>query len=292
VSFEGFQREKNCYVENVKVEDVLRDAVVVAKSAVQNIVGHKFVAASVSSFGASISDITGEAKEYFGDYLDDDVDTNESHYVHEAVKELSQDLFTILKTSGIEEMVYRFHLPRVRELMKAEPDFLLLETMPVLREVKILCDRVIPDVLKEIPNNKTMILISFQCKDGSHTGHGELIGDCVSYVNQMAIKDMVLGMGVNCVAPSITPSLIDIIHSELDASKYIIVYPNSGEIWDSVNQVWQPPKSNQDWDYLKDFVPFMKKWHDDHPDRGLIIGGCCRTNPNHIHNLSSALKSQ
>ncbi|KAF0976519.1 hypothetical protein FDP41_004418 [Naegleria fowleri] len=301
------------------VNQALRQSIRMAKEAVQHYennkatqvdinttFGKKFVAASLSCFGASISDITGIAKEYYGDYLDDDVDENREHYVHAVIKELSDELYKIDQSphkGGIEQVIYEFHLPRVRELLREEPDFLLLETMPVLREVKILCERVIPDALKELKTNnqlpqtrKQMILISFQCKDGEHTGHGEPIISCAKFVNEMNSQItmshgdyQIVGMGVNCVSPSITPSLLDNIDSALNSDVAIIVYPNSGEIWDCSQQTWLPPSKENEWDYEKDFIPFIKAWRDQHPHRRLIVGGCCRTGPNHICKLSKVL---
>ncbi|KAG2378093.1 hypothetical protein C9374_008715 [Naegleria lovaniensis] len=325
--------EPNTHDENINqhcetiVNQALRQSVQMAKQAIQQFDHEnnkatelhtnddnpskrkKFVAASLSCFGASISDITGIAKEYYGDYLDDDVDKNREHYVHAVIKELSDELYNIdqtLQGGGIEQVIYEFHLPRVRELLREEPDFLLLETMPVLREVKILCERVIPDALKELKLNnqlpqarKQMVLISFQCKDGEHTGHGESIISCAKFVNEMNSQLImsqgdyqIVGMGVNCVPPSITPSLLEKIDSVLNSDLAIVVYPNSGEIWNCSQQIWLPPSKENEWDYEKDFIPFIKDWSDKHPVRRLIVGGCCRTGPNHICKLSKEMLSK
>ena len=293
ISQEGLAADHVSMKEEERIElasRMFRDSVQIARKVVRE--KEKLVAASVSCFGASISNLLGEAKEYFGDYLDEDADSNSGHYVHKFVKQLSEKLGETLEKSGMEQVIYDFHYPRVRELILAEPDFILLETMPVLKEVEILCDRVIPDILKELNKKGIKVMISFYCKDGLHTGHGESIEKCVEYVNQDRFNPSlfeIFAVGANCISPSIVPILIENIHTHLRKDISIILYPNSGEIYDNLTKSWSIPQGGLDWLYDRDFIPFIKKWSENHPERKLVIGGCCRTNPRNIKKLANSL---
>jgi len=62
--------------------------------------------------------------------------------------------------------------------------------------------------------------------------------------------------------------------------KKIIVYPNSGEVYDAKSKTWMG---------ISDpnlFVDMAKEWLELGAD---ILGGCCRIGPDHIRSLSKML---
>lgn len=158
-----------------------------------------------------------------------------------------------------------FHRKRMQTLIEAGPDILACETIPCLLEAQA-----IVDVLKE--HSKMYAWISFSAKDGQHINSGERIEDCAKWLND---KSQIAAIGVNCTAPQYMESLIDKIRRGTD--KPIIVYPNSGEIYDPKEKDWHGHSTSEH--YAVDAM----KWY----QRGArIIGGCCRTTPEHIHEIA------
>src|SRR5580704_10543986 len=140
-TFEGFARRG---IEGARAELLMRDAVALAVAArdefwavESNRAGRlrPLVAASVGPYGAMLAD----GSEYRGHYAVDDAALAE------------------------------FHRPRLRVLADAGADLLACETIPSLREAKVLAR-----LLRELPTQCAWI--SFSCKDGAHNCEGEEIG--------------------------------------------------------------------------------------------------------------------
>lgn len=81
-----------------------------------------------------------------------------------------------------------------------------------------------------------------------------------------------MALGVNCVAPELVESLMHEIASP--TTKPIIVYPNSGETWDSSARRW-----TGDADRFTAYVPYWLK------AGGQWIGGCSRSTPEDIRRV-------
>ena len=158
-----------------------------------------------------------------------------------------------------------FHRPRLAALLAAGPDILACETLPCLLEAQALVR-----LLAEFP--KASAWISFSARDGVHTCHGERVADCAAVLDACV---QVAAIGVNCTAPRYIPDLIDAIRAATD--KPIVVYPNSGEIYDSAQRSWRGTSS------AAAFAEQAREWVA-HGAR--MIGGCCRTGPEHIRALA------
>ena len=68
-----------------------------------------------------------------------------------------------------------FHRPRLQVLADAGADLLAFETIPCLREA-----RVLSNLLREFPDVSAWI--SFSCRDGEHNCEGEHIGACAAHI--------------------------------------------------------------------------------------------------------------
>jgi homocysteine S-methyltransferase len=88
----------------------------------------------------------------------------------------------------------------------------------------------------------------------------------------------VLAIGVNCTAPQHITSLIGAIRST--SSKPIIVYPNSGETYAATDNSWHGVSS------CDDFAAASQHWY---KAGARLIGGCCRTTPEHIRAIRARL---
>lgn len=154
-----------------------------------------------------------------------------------------------------------FHRPRMKALIEAGVDVFACETIPNFDEAQALVK-----LLSEFPNASAWF--TFTAKDGEHISHGEKIADVAKRLDSYP---QAAAVGINCSSPLHIPSLIDEIKK--NTSKPIIVYPNSGEFYVAVTNSWHGETS------CESFGLQAKDWYE-HGAR--LIGGCCRTTPEHI----------
>ena len=165
------------------------------------------------------------------------------------------------------EQIKEFHRERLAILASTVPDFFACETIPCLIEAKAIVEE-----LKKYP--KFCAWVSFSCKDGKHISNGEKISDCAAWLDS---QPQVAAIGVNCTAPKHVESLIKEIRSA--TTKLIVVYPNSGEVFDVQTQTWKGPTVS--------FTDYAKIWYE---AGARIIGGCCRTTPQIILQIQRITK--
>lgn len=165
----------------------------------------------------------------------------------------------------------RFHRERIEVFANAaspqRPDLLAFETFPSLEEV-----RAVGEALSPWPELSAWF--SFSCRDEKHVSHGERVAECAALV---AGFSQTVAIGVNCVPPKWIPSLIQ----ELSAGsrKPVLVYPNSGEGWDAERRSWIGTTD------AAEFGAMAAEWF--HAG-ARIVGGCCRTRPEHIREVVKA----
>ncbi|MDS4041699.1 MAG: homocysteine S-methyltransferase [Candidatus Competibacter sp.] len=159
-----------------------------------------------------------------------------------------------------------FHRPRMAALLEAGPDLLACETIPCFAEARALAR-----LLAEFPGADAWI--SFSARDEVRVCHGESLAECAAWLDD---RPQVVAIGVNCTAPSHIPALIAAARAA--TGKPIVVYPNSGETYDPESHRWEGVAS------CADFAAEARIWH----ERGArLIGGCCRTTPDHIREIAA-----
>jgi len=163
-----------------------------------------------------------------------------------------------------------FHKHRLEVLSGTNADLVAFETVPSLEEA-----RAIVEALRSLPNIGAWI--SFTCKDGEHLAHGEPLRDCGSLVEA---ERQVVAVGINCTHPQWLDSLLADLKKT--TRKPIIVYPNSGELWDSEHRCWSGPSDSDD------FAARARQWY---ASGAQAVGGCCRTGPGHIRAIRDRLES-
>lgn len=154
-----------------------------------------------------------------------------------------------------------FHRPRMTTLLEAGPDLLACETLPCFVEARALVR-----LLAELPDVSAWI--SFSARDDSHTCHGESLAECAAWLDK---QPQVVAVGVNCTAPRYIPTLVRTIRSA--TSKPIVVYPNSGEIYNPDRRCWEGTATSVE------FAAEAECWY---ASGARLIGGCCRTTPDYI----------
>lgn len=236
-STEGFKSRFG--ISDTEAVDLIRKGVELAKEArdeVERLTGfHKFVAASVGPYGATLCD----RSEYHGNYSD----------------------------CMTKEELSAWHLPRLQALVDSLPDLLAIETIPALKEAEAILDS-----LKLFPHMKAWV--TFQCKDGEHTAHGERIQDAVRSVVQYG---NVVAVGVNCVHPRYVTSLLHNI-SACKLSIPIVVKPNGGIFTHDGRSECKYNLS----DHVLEWINAGATW----------IGGCCHIFTSDIAALRKTLESE
>jgi homocysteine S-methyltransferase len=165
-----------------------------------------------------------------------------------------------------EAELVEFHRPRVAALVAAGADMLACETIPCLVEAQALI-RLLP----EFPN--TSAWMSFSARDEQHIAHGERLADCAALLDDCP---QVAAIGVNCTAPAFIAALIRAARTA--TSKPIVVYPNSGESYDAGSYSWHGDSS------CAAFGEQAQHWD---AAGARVIGGCCRTTPEHSRALAA-----
>jgi len=168
---------------------------------------------------------------------------------------------------GLQGLV-EFHRERMGLLLDAGPDLLACETIPSAVEARALAL-----LLAERPAARAWV--SFSCRDGSRLCDGTPFVDAVRIV---AAVPQVVAVGVNCTAPSHVLDLLRAAAAVTD--KPLVAYPNSGETYDAVAKAWKGMSDPADWGQR------ARAWVG---AGARLVGGCCRTGPDHIRAVRAAL---
>lgn len=169
-----------------------------------------------------------------------------------------------------------FWIPRVKAALKGNPDFLLFETVPNYDELKAIVTDAAP--LARAAGVPVWISFSLKVTDNSVTLAD---GTPIDTIKQLLSnnRDLVQLIGANCFDVALVPRVIDALNL---VGLPLIIYPNSGETYDGHLKTWtdnHADGSHGTWD--------PKAW----ATRGVrVIGGCCRTTPETISEISSAVQ--
>ncbi len=163
-----------------------------------------------------------------------------------------------------------FHSERIKILEKSSADFFACETIPSYREACVLNE------LLRISSKFSWV--TFSCRDSDFLHDGTRIAEAAGLFET---NPKVFAVGVNCTSPEYIPAIICKV-AEGCPSKRIVVYPNSGEQYNPQDKSWTGQSASSL------FALQMTDWLRNGAD---IVGGCCRTGPDHIASMSSLLKS-
>ncbi|XP_026201391.1 homocysteine S-methyltransferase [Anabas testudineus] len=227
--------------------ELLMSGVHLAREAIE-----KFVSDSLSK-GQSCPLVAGSVGPY-GAFLH-----NGSEYTGDYAAEMS-----------IEELK-DWHRPQIDCLAAAGSDLIAFETIPSIKEAEALVE-----LLREFPNAKAWL--SFSCKDGRCISDGSLFTDAVQIANR---STQLAAVGVNCCPPVVVEPLLNSARSLLSPDMSWVVYPNSGEEWDT-KRGWLPSQKTS-----ASIHELSNTWMN---QGAALIGGCCRIGPAHIAELKRQLK--
>ena len=158
-----------------------------------------------------------------------------------------------------------FHAPRIAALADTEGDLLAFETVPSLAEARAIADALPPGL---------PAWISFTCRDGEHTAHGEPVRACAEFLDSVP---QVVAVGINCIAPALVLPLLRELRT--GTGKPLIAYPNSGEGWDADQRCWTGSAD------VDGYGALARQWFG---AGAQLVGGCCRTGPAHVRAVAEA----
>jgi homocysteine S-methyltransferase len=167
-----------------------------------------------------------------------------------------------------EDGLREFHQERWDILAASCADIMACETIPSLAEA-----RVLGKLFEE--TSQRFGWVSFSCKDGKHISDGTPLVEVVKILDPI---ENISAIGVNCTAPMFISSLIAEVQSA--TSKPIIVYPNSGETYDTAHRRWGGESD------VDNYAEACIRWR---AAGASLIGGCCRTGPEHIRQVRQKL---
>jgi homocysteine S-methyltransferase len=169
------------------------------------------------------------------------------------------------------EDLVRFHHERIAVLADSGADLLAFETLPSLEEA-----RAIGQALAPWPDLAAWF--TFTCPDGRaarlQVAHGEALRTCAAFA---AGFPQTIAVGINCTQPVWIASLIAELREA--STMPIVVYPNSGEGWDAEARCWTGSS------HPAAFGDLAREWY---KEGAQLIGGCCRTRPDHIRQVAGA----
>ncbi len=165
-----------------------------------------------------------------------------------------------------ERGLVEFHARRFEVLAQSGADVLACETIPSYAEARALAHLL----------NKTSGVwawFSFSCRDERLISDGTPLAECVAYLRG---RDRIAALGINCTAPEFVENLVGEARRSTD--RPVLVYPNSGEKYDAAAKRWTGQAA--------DFARLALSWKE---AGARLIGGCCRTGPEHIRRLRGEL---
>ncbi len=224
----------------VRARELITDSVRIAVRARDDagLGGRAWVAASVGPYGA----VLAGGQEYTGDYPE------------------PRDTVAGLRA---------FHRPRLELLAAAGADVLACETIPRLAEVEAL--------LLELETLRIPAWISLttvlDVRGRPRTRLGEDATEAFTMAGQ---SPHVVAVGVNCTSPDGLTAVVGAAASH--SAKPVVVYPNSGEVWDGGSRRWRGRPGLAEAD--------VAAWAG---AGARLVGGCCRTLPEHIGTLRRAV---
>ena len=171
---------------------------------------------------------------------------------------------------------YGFFKPQLENFnQNRDIDLIGFETIPNFHELKAILSWD-EDIISK------PFYIGLSVDDNSLLRDGTTLEEISVHIKGLGnkINKNLLLMGVNCVSFNQSALILKMLHEHLPGMP-LLVYPNSGEIYNPKEKTWHRPTNK-----LDDWETTVKKFVD---NGARIIGGCCRTSPKDIAEIASAV---
>ena len=171
------------------------------------------------------------------------------------------------KYNSTDDEIKNFHLNNINIIEETDLDIILYETIPCLREIKIL-SKILSQTNKEI-------WISITCNENIEFRDGSSFKEACKIISQI---EQITTLGINCFSPLLVEKALKELKKY--SNKKTLVYPNSGEKYNPKDKYWS---GKNEFNNL-----MIKNWLSLSPD---IIGGCCRVGYDNIKKMREEIDS-
>jgi homocysteine S-methyltransferase len=158
-----------------------------------------------------------------------------------------------------------FHLERWRVLADTPADFIACETIPTFAEVQALARLI-------FLHPQTWATISLVCRDSQHLADGTPLSLALQALHHLP---NLAAVGINCIAPCLVAETLPTLQRY--ASAPIMIYPNGSNAWNLQT------RQSTDLVATEDYAQQASQWMS---QGAQILGGCCKTTPEHIRALA------
>jgi homocysteine S-methyltransferase len=192
-----------------------------------------------------------------------------------------------------------FHRERLAVYLPARKDidFVLFETILSALEIDALIGMFsAPDEALRVAAPLPLVL-SLACRDAVHLNDGTKVSAALSALlkarEALARQGFPLvAISFNCTPPQHISDLLRAASAAIDAHAVpsgtlrplLMVYPNSGEVWDAAKRCWQAASERA---VEEQFAKWALEWVE---CGARIIGGCCRITPRIIQRIADAIE--
>lgn len=159
-----------------------------------------------------------------------------------------------------------FHHDRLA-IVSDHADLLAFETMPDALELAA-----VAELLERIPGPPAWISLSL-APDRLALADGTELAAAIAPLRE---HPRVFAIGVNCLAPTRVEAALAALHALTDLP--LVAYPNSGECWTASERDWAGEALEHE-----RFAVLARRWL---AAGARLIGGCCRTGPEHLRALA------
>lgn len=227
----------------------------------------RYIIGSVGPYGASLAD----GSEYTGKYLPD-VD---------------------------EKLLAEFHYGRLKHLLLSDDiDMIGFETFPNFIEIKAVLNQ-FKKIIEENELINKSCYMSLSINDDINLVDGTLLSDIIKFLVDWKRENCTENIKLSCVGSNccklsesskIVEKISGLLSSENTDDLKIVMYPNSGEVYDGITKEWHGASDKKDGSHDLSLVENVDLWLN--TDKVGILGGCCRTGPCDILEINKALNGK
>lgn len=172
---------------------------------------------------------------------------------------------------------YGYYKPQLDNFNKQEEiDMIGIETIPNFHELKAILSWDEKKIAKPF-------YVSLTTHDSGVLRDGTAMEDIAQYIKCLGnnLNPNFMLLGINCVSFNDSRDILELLHNALP-EMLLLAYPNNGEVYEPKKKIWLANKcKTTSWDsVVKSFINSGAR----------IIGGCCRTSPQDIADVSIAVK--
>lgn len=166
-----------------------------------------------------------------------------------------------------DEEYIAFHEGRIKSMIEAGIDVLILETFPNINELKA-----ITEYTKQLD---IPVIVAASLRDKSHLADGSSLIEVASFLES---QEHVIAYGLNCTKPQLVTPALKVLKQSHPTHKPFIAFPNSGATYNPEIKEW-----NHDDLSFEEFDELIAQWFN--LDLKFVGGCCCMTESQeqHIH---------